>query len=308
MKIFITRPIPDNGINMLKAKGYEVVVNTAAVDRAATEEEMITGVKGADALLPLLTDKITAAVMDAGLPTLKIVANYAVGFNHVDMEAAKARNIIVTNTPGTNEEAVAEYTIAVMLNIARRLSEGDRATRAGKFTTWGMWDMLGESLIGKTLGIVGMGKIGSRVAEIAEHGFGMRVIPIGPEQKLDEILPDCDFVSLHVPLLDSTRHLMNETRLKLMKPSAYLINSSRGPVVDEAALVDALKAGTIKGAALDVYENEPNIHPELLTMENVLLTPHIAGGTRQAREKMAEVAATNIIECLEGRTPPNVVQ
>ena len=322
MKIFITRPIPEKGIHMLKAKGYDVVVNEAAADRAATEEEMIAGATGATAILPLLTDKVTAAVMDAGLPTLKIIANYAVGFNHVDMDAARARNIFVTNTPGTNEPAVAEYTIGAMLNIARRLNEGDRATRAGKFNTWGMRDMMGDSIMGKTLGIVGLGKIGKQVAHMAEHGFEMTIVYQNTQQddefekdhkatycaSLDAMLPLCDFVSLHVPLLDSTKHLMNVARLKLMKPSAFLINTSRGPVVDEQALVDALKAGIIKGAALDVYEFEPQISPDLLKMENVLLTPHIAAGTREVREKMSEVAATNIIEALEGRAPPNLVQ
>lgn len=321
MRVFITRPIPDNGIAMLKAKGYEVVVNTAATDRAATEEEMIAGVKGADALMPLLTDKVTTTVMDAGLPTLKIIGSYSVGFNHIDMTAAKERSILVTNTPGTNEPAVAEYTIAAMLTIARRLSEGDRVVRSGKFKIWGMWDLLGESIAGKTLGIVGLGKIGKQVAHIAQHGFEMQIVYNNPQQdlefekdhqatyypSLDAMLPVCDVVSLHVPLLDATKHLMNAARFKLMKPTAYLINTSRGAVVDEVALVNALKSKTIRGAALDVYEFEPEINPELLKMENVLLTPHIAAGTSEVREKMAEVAATNIIEALEGRTPPNVV-
>lgn len=290
-KIFVTRPIPENGIAMLKAKGYEVQVGGSMPD--------------ADAIMPFLSDKITAQDIE-NYPNLKIIASYSVGFNHIDLEAAKQRKIFVTNTPGTNEPAVAEYTIAAMLDISRRLSESDRATRAGKFTGWGMWDMLGDSIVGKTLGIVGMGKIGSRVAEIAMKGFDMKVIPIGPEQKIEDILPVCDFVSLHVPLLDSTHHLMNEARLKLMKPSAFLINSSRGPVVDEAALVKALKEKWIKGAVLDVYEFEPAISPELLAMSNVLLTPHIAAGTLEVRIKMSEVVALNIIEALEGRIPPNL--
>ncbi len=329
-KIFITRPIPDNGINMLKAKGYEVVVNTAAADRAATEEEMIAGVKGADALLPLLTDKVTAAVMDAGLPTparqsgggLKIIANYAVGFDNVDRAAARERKIVVTNTPEVLTTAVAEHTIALMLAIARRIPEADRFTRAGKYAGWASDLLVGTELAGKTLGIVGLGRIGAHVAHHVAKGFAMKIAytDIRPSEEfeeehgavfyktIDELLPMCDVVSLHVPLLDSTRHLINEARLALMKPTAYLINTARGPVVDEAALATALKEKKIAGAALDVFEDEPRIHPDLLKLENVVLTPHIASGTIEARTKMAEVAVTNIIECLEGRTPPNVVQ
>jgi glyoxylate reductase len=321
-KIFVTRPILESGIKMLRDKGYEVVVNEAAKDRAATAEELIAGARGADAVLAVLTDKITAEVMDAGLPTLKIVANYAMGFDNIDIEAAKQRNVMVTNTPGVLTETVAEHSFALMMAIAHRIPEADKFARAGKFTAWGPELFLGADLCHKTLGIIGLGRIGSRVALHAAKGFEMKVLYYDPKPNpdfekefgavyvadIDELLPQCDFVSIHVPLTDSTRHLINEERLKKMKPSAYLINTSRGPVVDEKALAQALKNGVIKGAALDVFEFEPEITPELKELDNVVLTPHIASATIGTRSKMAELAATNIIEALEGREPPNLVK
>lgn len=322
MKIFVTRPIPETGIKILRDKGYEVVINEAARERAATLGELKEGAKGADALLSVLTDKITAEVIDAGLPTLKIVANYAAGFDNIDLEAAKQKNIMVTNTPGVLTETVAEHTFALMMAIAHRIPEADRFARAGKFTAWGPELLLGTDICRKNFGIIGLGRIGSRCALHATKGFGMKVLyyDIQPNPDLekefgavyvaniDELLPQCDFVSINVPLLDSTRHLINEERLKKMKPSAYLINTSRGPVVDEKALVQALKNGVIKGAALDVFEFEPEITPELKELDNVVLTPHIASATIGTRSKMAELAANNIIEALEGRIPPNLVQ
>ncbi len=321
-RVFVTRPIPQVGIEMLKGKGYEVLINEAARERAATLDELKEGAKGADAILSVLTDKITAEVMDAGLPTLKIVANYAAGFDNIDVEAAKQKNIIVTNTPGVLTETVAEHTFALMMAIAHRIAEADRFTRAGKFTAWGPELFLGTDICHKTLGIIGLGRVGSRVALHATKGFEMKVIYYDPNPNpdfekefgavyvanIDELLPQCDFVSIHVPLVDSTRHLINEERLKKIKPSAYLINTSRGPVVDEKALAQALKNGVIKGAALDVFEFEPEITPELKELDNVVLTPHIASATIGTRSKMAELAANNIIEALEGRTPPNFVK
>lgn len=307
MKIFITRPVPEKGIEMLKQKGFEVIINDAAADRAATAEELINGAKGADAILSVLTDKITPEVMDAGKPILKIIANFAVGYDNIDVAAARERGIVVTNTPGVLTETVAEHAFALIMALARRIPEADRFARAGKYHAWGPQMLLGTGLSGKVLGIIGPGRIGSRVSEFAK-AFGMDVRMCGPDDVLDEFLPQCDFVSLHVPMMDSTKHLINEARLKLMKKTAYLINTSRGPVVDEQALVKALQDGTIRGAALDVFENEPAISEELKTMENVVLTPHIASATQETRDKMAKMAATNIIECLEDRTPPNVIQ
>ncbi|TSC74638.1 MAG: d-isomer specific 2-hydroxyacid dehydrogenase nad-binding protein [Parcubacteria group bacterium Gr01-1014_44] len=321
MKVFITRPIPSSGTDLLKEKGYEVVVNMEAADRPATKEEILNGIKGTDALLCTLTEKIDAEIMEAAGPQLKIIANYAVGFDNIDVEAAKVRNILVTNTPGVLTNTVAEHTFALMLAIAHRISEADRFSRAGKYTAWGPQLLLGADLSGKTLGIVGLGRIGSRVAHHAIKGFDMKVLYYDVNRheefekefsaqyvaSVEELLPLCDFVSLHVPLLDSTRHLINEASLKMMKPSAYLINTSRGAIIDEKALVEALTQKTIAGAALDVFEFEPEINAELKNLENVILTPHIASATEETRQAMSKLAAENIIEALEGRVPPNLV-
>lgn len=321
-KIFVTRPIPKIGVDMLKIKKYDVVINEKAESRAATKDELIAGAKDADAILSILTDRIDGEVMDAGLPTLKIVANYAVGFDNIDLEAAKQRKIMVSNTPGVLTNTVAEHTFSLMLSIAHRISEGDRFSRAGKYHAWGPNMLLGTDLSGKTLGIVGLGRIGSRVAYHAAKGFGMNVLytdlrpnadfekEFGAQyvEKIDDLLPLCDCVSIHVPLLDSTRHLINESRLRIMKRSAYLINTSRGPIIDEKALASALLKGVIRGAAIDVFEFEPEIVPELKLLDNVILTPHIASATEETRNKMAEIAAQNIIEVLEGRTPPNLIK
>ncbi len=321
-KIFVTRMIPETGIKALKSKGYEVVVNEKAENRSATKEEMIAGAKGADAILSILTDKIDGEVMDAGLPTLKIIANYAVGFDNLDVEGAKKRNIVLTNTPGVLTNTVAEHTFALMLSIAHRISEADRFSRAGKYHAWGPNLLLGTDLSGKTLGVVGLGRIGSRVAYHAVRGFDMKVIYTDPKsnpefekefgaqyaEKLDDLLPLCDFVSIHVPLLDSTHHLINEARLRIMKRSAYLINTSRGPIIDEKALAKALRENFIRGAAIDVFEFEPEITPDLKELDNVIITPHIASATEETRNKMAEMAVDNIIETLEGRTPPNLIK
>lgn len=321
-KIFVTRPIPESGIKLLEEKGFEVAVNEGAKDRAATKEEIIAGVKGCEALLSILTDKIDAEIMDAGLPTLKIIANYAVGFDNIDLPAAKERNLMVTNTPGVLTNTVAEHTFSLILSIAHRISESDRFSRAGKYTAWGPQLLLGSDVMGKTLGIIGLGRIGSQVAHFAVKGFGMKVVYTDRAQNADfekefgakfvatpeELLPVSDFVSIHVPLLDSTRHLMDEKRLKMMKPSAYLINTSRGPIVDEKALAKALKEGWIQGAAIDVYEFEPKITPELLVLDNIILTPHTASATKETRDAMAVLAAQNIIDALEGRMPANLIK
>jgi len=321
-KVFVTRPIPEAGIKMLRDKGYEVAINEAARDRAATAEELSAGTRGADAVLSVLSDKITAEVMDAGLPTLKVIANFAVGFDNIDIGAAKQRNIMVTNTPGVLTETVAEHTFALLMAIACRIPEADKFARAGKYTVWGPGLFLGTDLSRKTLGIVGLGRIGSRVALHAAKGFEMKILYSDPKPSpdfekefgavyvanIDELLPQCDFVSLHVPLLESTRHLINEERLKKMKSSAYLINTSRGPVIDEKALAVALKNGVIRGAAIDVFEFEPEIVPELKELDNIVLTPHIASASTETRSKMSELAATNVIEALEGREPPNIIK
>ena len=321
-KIFVTRLIPEAGINALKEKGYEVVVS--AHDRVLTKEELTAALRGQnyDAVLCLLTDKIDGEVLDGAGKQVKIFANYAVGFDNIDLKAAEERGMMITNTPGVLTNTVAEHTFALMLAIAHRIAEADRFTRAGKYEGWAPMLLLGNDVSGKTIGVVGLGRIGSRVAHHAVKGFGAKVIyhdikrnedfekefKAVYKEKLEDLLKEADFISIHVPLLDATRHLINAERLKLMKSSAYLINTSRGPIVDEVALVEALKNKTIRGAAIDVFENEPRIASGLAGLENVILTPHIASATEETRSAMAELAAQNIIAALEGKAPPNLVK
>lgn len=319
-KIYVTRRIPEIGITKLKEAGHEVIVSEK--DGVLTKEELVTELKKKkyDAVLCLLTDTINGEIYDA-VPSSKIFANYAVGYNNVDVEEAQKRGITITNTPGVLTETVAEHTFALMLTIALRIAEGDRFIRAQKYDGWAPMLLLGTDLRGKTLGILGAGRIGQRVTHHAVKGFDMNVCYYDVkrneefekeygaefEESVDGVLKKADFVTVHVPLLDSTRHLINKERLKMMKPTAYLINSSRGPVVDEDALVEALKNKTIKGAALDVFEEEPKLAPGLTELENVVITPHIASATEETRGKMSEIAAQNIIRYLSGATPPNVV-
>jgi lactate dehydrogenase-like 2-hydroxyacid dehydrogenase len=321
MKIYITRKIPEAGINKLRAKGYEIDVNPE--DKVLSKEELISALrqKPYDAVLCLLTDKIDKEVFEA-VPTAKIFSNYAVGFDNIDLKAAAEKKIMITNTPGVLTETVAEHTFALMLAISHRIAEADKFTREGNYKGWAPMLLLGADISHKTLGIVGLGRIGSRVAYHGAKGFDMKVIyydvrrdenferEFAAEYKnnVDDVLREADFVSLHVPLLESTKHLINQQRLSIMKPSAYLINTSRGPVIDERALVEALKNKIIKGAALDVFENEPRLAPGLAELKNVILTPHIASATEETRAKMSELAALNIIDALEGRIPPNLVK
>lgn len=322
LKIFVTRPIPESGIKILRDKGYKVLVNERAKGRPAGKDEILSGVKGVNALLSVLTDKIDVEIIDAGKPSLKIIANMAVGFDNVDLEAAKQRDIMVTNTPGVLTDTVAEHTFALMLAISHRIVEADKFIRAGLYRGWGPMLFLGNDLSGKNLGVVGLGRIGSRVAYHAVRGFGMKLLYTDVKrdenferefgarffENIDDLLPYCDYVSLHVPFLESTRHLINEERLKKMKPTAYLINTSRGPIIDEKALAFSLSKGWLRGAAIDVFENEPKVETGLLKLNNIILTPHIASATEETRSKMAESAAGNIIEALEGREPPNLVK
>lgn len=321
MKVYITRQIPESGINKLKEKGYEVDINSA--DKVLSREELLNALKQKpyDAVLCLLTDKIDKEVFCA-VPTAKIFANYAVGYDNINLVDAKEKNVMVANTPGVLTETVAEHTFALMLAISHRVSEADRFTRAGNYKGWAPMLLLGTNLAGKTLGIVGLGRIGSTVAGYAVRGFGAKIIYYDVNrdeqfekefqaeyrENVDDVLKEADFVSIHVPLLESTRHLINKERLAMMKPTAYLVNTSRGPVIDEQALVEALKNKIIKGAALDVFENEPALALGLAELENVILTPHIASATEETRSKMSDIAAENIIAALEGRVPPNLVK
>ena len=317
-KVFITREIPEIGINLLKEKGYEVEIGP---EEKISREELIEKVKGVDAILSVLTEKIDEEVMESAGEQLKIVANYAVGYNNIDVEEAKKKNIMVTNTPGVLTEAVAEHAIAFLFAIAERIVEADSFMRAGKYKAWGPKMLLGADIQGKTLGIIGLGRIGSAVAQRMQDGFDVKIIyydlkrneeleeKFGMEyRELDDLLKESDFVSIHTALTDETRHLINAEKLALMKPSAYLINTARGPIVDEMALIESLKGKKIAGAALDVFEKEPELMPGLTDLNNVVLTPHIASATEGTRNKMSEMAAKNIIAVLDGETPPNLVE
>ncbi|MEK7178725.1 MAG: D-glycerate dehydrogenase [Patescibacteria group bacterium] len=319
--VYVTRKIPEAGIKILQDKGYAVDVSDK--DGVLSKQELVAVLreKPYDAVLCLLTDKIDADVF-AAASHAKIFANYAVGFDNIDVTEAKKRGIAVSNTPDVLTNTVAEHTFAMILAITSRIAEGDRFMRAGKYIGWAPLLLLGMDISGKTLGILGAGRIGARVAYHGAKSFDMKVVyyDIKPNPSIEEevgaefrgsvedVLKEADVISVHVPLLPTTRHLINKERLSLMKRTAYLVNSSRGPVIDEAALVQALKAGVIKGAALDVFENEPAIAPGLAELENVVLTPHIASATEETRAKMAEVAATNIIAVLEGKQAPNAIK
>lgn len=317
-KVFVTRQIPGNHIEKLKEEGFDVVVSE--FNRPLTPEELTDGIKGADALLSLLNDKVDGDVMDASGPQLKLISNYAVGFDNVDVAGATARGIVVTNTPSDEvNEAVAEHTWALILALARRIVEADEATRHGAYKGWEPDIFLGTSLIGKTLGIVGMGRIGSMVARRAA-GYKMNVLynkhtpdPDAERElgvkfaSMDELLAQSDFVTLHVPLTPETTHMINKDTLAKMKKGSFLINTARGPVVDERALIDALENAQIAGAGLDVFDNEPNISPELIGNQRVITTPHIASATWEARNKMGEQAVSAIIDALKGIKPQNIV-
>lgn len=277
---------------------------------AISREELIARVAGKQALMCLLTDRIDREVLDAG-GDLRIVANIAVGYNNIDLTACRDRGIIATNTPDVLTNACADFAWALILGITRRVGEGERQLRRGDWKGWALDHLLGMELRGKQLGIVGVGRIGRAVAEKAP-AFGMTVaytdqtdveLPNARFMTLDRLLATSDVVSLHCPLLPETRHLIDRKALAKMKRSAYLINTSRGPVVDESALAWALKERLIVGAALDVYEDEPKVHPDLLALENVMLIPHLASATTETRTAMADLAASNVLAVLAGKPP-----
>jgi len=304
-KILITRRLPSSVIQKLEAAAD---VDLYTGEAAIPPDELRARVADKDALVCLLTDAVDRSVIDAA-PALKAIANVAVGYNNIDIAYAKARGIVVTNTPDVLTESVADFTWALILAITRRLSEGERLVRRGEWKGWALDLMLGTELRGKQLGLVGVGRIGRAVAARA-GAFGMRVAYTSRREKalagaeampLDRLLLTSDIVSLHVPLTPETRSLIDKRALARMKRSAYLINTARGPVVDEAALAWALQHHLLAGAALDVYENEPAVHPDLLTLENVLLVPHLGSGTTETRTAMADLAVENVLAVLAGR-------
>ena len=314
-KVFVTRNIPGTGIALLKKKFQ---VRVAPQKGVISRKELLKGVKWCDALLCLLTDKINEEVYAAN-PKLKIVAQYAVGHDNIDTKAATKHKVFVSNTPGVLSGSVAEHAITMMMALGKRLHECDEYVRAGKYKGWDPWLLLGQLFNGRTIGIVGVGRIGTILAKFA-HALDMHIIYSdvrandeverqygGQKVELDTLLKHADVVSIHVPLLPSTHHLINAKKLKLMKKTAILVNTSRGPVVDEKALVSALKKKQLYGAGLDVYEFEPNQAPGLRKLPNVVLSPHTASATEEARDAMSILAAKNIIAALSGHVPPTLV-
>jgi glyoxylate reductase len=315
MKIFVTRKIPEQGLNLL-SKEFDVEINPE--DRVLTKKEIIQGLKGKDGLLCLLTDQIDREVIESE-PKLKMIASYAVGYNNIDIQVATQKGIPVSNTPDVLTDTTAEMAWALLFSVARRIVEGDRFTRNGNFKGWAPLLMLGQDVNNKTLGIIGTGRIGAAFA-LKSKGFNMRVLYVDDRKNellekelhaqkvmLPELLKNADFISIHVPLVESTHHLIGEKELQMMKKNSILINTSRGPVVDEQALANALQKGLIFGAGLDVYEHEPEIYKDLLKLENVVLQPHSASATYETRTKMAIMAAENLIAGLNGKLPPNCV-
>jgi lactate dehydrogenase-like 2-hydroxyacid dehydrogenase len=314
--VYVTRTIPEETIADLK-QHFDVEVNLE--DRALTREELLAKVKGRDAVLSLMTDKIDGEVLDAAGPQCKIFANYAVGYNNFDLAAATKRGVILTNTPGVLDDATATHAWALLLATAKRIAEGDKFVRDGKWKAWAPMFFIGLDVDGKTLGIAGLGRIGSNFAKKA-CGFDMKIIysDVNRNEAFEKkygaryvdketLLKESDFISLHVPLTPETQHYIGEKELKMMKKTAVLINASRGPVVDEKALVKALREKQIWGAGLDVFENEPALEPGLTELDNVVIVPHIASATPETRINMGKIAAGNIIKVLSGQAPDTCV-
>lgn len=316
-KIVVTGKIPAGGLASLKAD-HDVLAWES--EEAISRGELLQMVAGADAIVSLLTEKIDAELLDAAGAQLKSVSNVAVGYNNIDVPACEERGVLVTNTPGVLTEATADIAMALILMCTRRLGEGERVIRAQQPWQWGMFYMLGMGLQERQLGIVGMGQIGIATARRAK-AFGMNIAytrraPLESDvekdlaakfMSMDELIESSDVLSIHCPYSPATHHLISENQLARMKPSAFLINTARGPIVDEQALVDALKAGKIAGAGLDVFEHEPKVNPGLLKLDNAVLIPHLGSATVETRAAMADIAATNALAILAGAQAPNLV-
>jgi glyoxylate reductase len=320
MKIVVTRVIPERGLNMLREAFGAESVTVPPQDGPIPRAKLLAAVRGADALLPMLTDRIDGGVLDAAGPGLKIVANNAVGFDNIDLAAARARGVAVSNTPDVLTETTADLAWTLLMAAGRRVGEGERFLRAGKWTCWSPMQLLGQDIHGATLGIFGMGRIGRAMARRAA-GFSMRVLytdaarlPEEEERALDAVFVDkaallreSDFLSVHCPLTPDTRHAFSDAEFAAMKPEAVFVNTSRGPVVDEAALARALRGGEIFAAGIDVFEEEPRVHPDLQDCENAVLIPHLGSASVETRARMAALAAGNIVAVLRGQEPPNRV-
>lgn len=318
MKIFITRDIIQESLKPLIDAKYEIVIGGegSVLDRNVLKEKSVNS----DAIIAVVGDKIDQEIIDLS-PNLKIIACASAGFDHIDIDYAQSKGIFVCNAAGSNALCVAEHTMAFILNICHRITESDQFVRDQKYKGFDFKLMLGDEIGNNTLGIVGLGAIGSLVAKMAVNGFNMKVkyydicrkedweksCNIQFESNLDDLLKTCDIVSLHIPLNESTKHMINIEKIKLMKPSSYLINTCRGAIVDEVSLTEALKNNIIRGACLDVFENEPLLTPGLTELQNVILTPHTAAASLEARTKMSDMAVKNVLQALSGQKPENLV-
>lgn len=311
--VVVTRRLPSR-VEQRLCSLFDARLNTA--DAPLDEAALAGAMRDADALLPTVTDRISAALLGTPGRRVRIVSNFGVGFNNIDVAAARANGVVVTNTPDVLTDDTADLAMTLLLIVARRAGEGERLVRAGEWTGWRPTHLLGTRVTGKTLGLIGFGRIGRAVAARAAGGFRMRVLwhdpfaggdaaPLGAERRasIEEVLRESDFVSLHCPATPDTKHLMNAERLAAMRPGAFLINTSRGDVVDEAALVRALRQRTIAGAGLDVFEREPSVSPELLAMDNVVLLPHLGSATEETRVAMGDRAVDNLAAFFDGGTP-----
>ncbi|MDC0449175.1 D-glycerate dehydrogenase [bacterium] len=316
-KVLITREIPQAGINILEQ--YPELKLDYRKGPPLSEAKLLEAIKDVDAILPVIPDTIDKKVINAG-KKLKVIATYSVGFSRIDVETATKKKIFVANTPGNLTESVAEHVIALMLSVGKHTAIADKFCRDGKYKYWDPMLFVGPKFMNETIGIIGFGRIGQQVARIAKHGFNMKVlyndvIQHGEAENLldakkvdlDTLLQNSDIISINCNLCESTHHLIGERELKKMKPFGILINTARGPVVNEEALVNALEENWILGAGIDVYENEPEIHPTLKKLENVVLTPHIASSTWEARIQMARMAAENIVDVLINNKPPRYI-
>jgi len=316
-RVLLTRRMPATAAETLNAAG--LTADVLDTDETPPREEIVERARGCVGLITMLSDCVDAELLDAAGPALKIVANYAVGFDNVDVDACKQRGIRVSNTPGVLTEATADLAWSLILAAARNVAEGDRVVRSGKWPGWAPVQLLGLELSGATLGILGAGRIGSAVAR-RSVGFRMRVMyadidaneqlerELGARRvELDRLIAESDVLSLHVPMTPDVHHLIGAAEFEAMKPTAVLVNTSRGPVVDEAALVEALRSGRIAAAGLDVYENEPRLKPGLTELANVVLLPHLGSATTTTRSKMATMATENVVAVISGRQPPNAV-
>ncbi|MDQ7774482.1 2-hydroxyacid dehydrogenase [Paracoccus aminovorans] len=314
-RVLVTRRWPA-AVEARLAEAFDVRLNTA--DKPLTPEDFRAAMRDYDAILPTVTDKLGAPALDIDKPQVRILANYGVGYSHIDLDSVGRHGIVVTNTPDVLSECTADLAMTLLLMVARRAGEGERELRAGQWTGWRPTHLVGTKVSGKTLGIIGYGRIGQEMARRAHHGFGMKILaynrsPVAPEvlaqcqatqvASIDELLPQCDFVSLHCPGGAANRHLINSRRLGLMRPDAFLINTARGEVIDEMALSHALWFESIGGAALDVFDGEPNINPALRDSDRLVMLPHLGSATREAREAMGFRVLDNLEDFFAGRAP-----